>query len=103
VIAVFLDSNVLVSSLIGSAESPPVQLVDWLAGSSNRALMTGRCCIQEKDPCRQILLEHPECRRMLKHRRPAVGVLRGVEQPAAQLVDLVPRGRQQARLGDQLP
>jgi predicted nucleic acid-binding protein len=47
VIAVFLDSNVLISSLIGAAHSAPVVLVDWLAGNPAAALMTGRCCIQE--------------------------------------------------------
>lgn len=31
-IRVFLDSNVLISALVGSPESPPVVLVDWLAG-----------------------------------------------------------------------
>jgi predicted nucleic acid-binding protein len=47
VIAVFLDSNVLISALIGSSHSAPVVLVDWLAGSPAATLMTGRCCIQE--------------------------------------------------------
>ena len=46
-ISVFLDTNVLISSLIGSVDAPPVILVDWLAGSSNASLITGRCCIQE--------------------------------------------------------
>lgn len=46
-IAVFLDSNVLISALIGSAHSAPVVLVDWLASSPAAALITGRCCIQE--------------------------------------------------------
>ena len=46
-ITVFLDSNVLISALIGSAHSAPVVLVDWLAGSPAAALITGRCCIQE--------------------------------------------------------
>ena len=46
-ISVFLDSNVLISSLIGSVDAPPVIMVDWLAGSSNASLITGRCCIQE--------------------------------------------------------
>ena len=44
---VFLDSNVLLSSLIGSAHSPPTVLVDWLTGRENFTLATGRCCIQE--------------------------------------------------------
>jgi uncharacterized protein len=47
VIKVFLDSNILISALIGSAHSAPVVLVDWLASSSAAALMTGHCCIQE--------------------------------------------------------
>ena len=46
-ITVFLDSNVLISALIGSAHSAPVVLVDWLASSPAAALITGRCCIQE--------------------------------------------------------
>lgn len=46
-IIVFLDSNVLLSSLIGSAHSPPTVLVDWLAGRENIILTTGRCCVQE--------------------------------------------------------
>ena len=32
-ITIFLDSNVLISALIGSAHSAPVMLVDWLASS----------------------------------------------------------------------
>lgn len=44
---VFLDSNVLLSSLIGSAHSPPAVLVDWLTGRENFTLATGRCCILE--------------------------------------------------------
>ncbi|MBI5910091.1 MAG: PIN domain-containing protein [Betaproteobacteria bacterium] len=46
-ITVFLDSNVLISALIGSAHSAPVVLVNWLAGSPAAELITGRCCIQE--------------------------------------------------------
>ena len=46
-ITVFLDSNVLISALIGSAHSAPVVLVDWLASSPAAELITGRCCIQE--------------------------------------------------------
>lgn len=46
-IAVFLDSNVLISALIGSSHSAPAVLVDWLAGSHAATLVTGRCCIQE--------------------------------------------------------
>jgi predicted nucleic acid-binding protein len=47
VITVFLDSNILISALIGSAHSAPVVLADWLASSPAAALITGRCCIQE--------------------------------------------------------
>jgi predicted nucleic acid-binding protein len=47
VITVFLDSNILISALIGSARSAPAVLVDWLAGSRAATLITGRCCIQE--------------------------------------------------------
>ena len=46
-ITVFLDSNILISALIGSARSAPVVLVDWLADSRAATLITGRCCIQE--------------------------------------------------------
>ncbi len=46
-ITVFLNSNVLISALIGSAHSAPVVLVDWLASSPAAALITGRCCVQE--------------------------------------------------------
>ena len=46
-ITVFLDSNVLISALIGSAHSVPVVLVDWLASNPAATLVTGRCCIQE--------------------------------------------------------
>lgn len=46
-ITVFLDSNILISALIGPAHSAPVVLVDWLASSPAATLITGRCCIQE--------------------------------------------------------
>ena len=46
-ITVFLDSNILISALIGSTHSAPVVLVDWLASSRAATLITGRCCIQE--------------------------------------------------------
>ena len=46
-ITVFLDSNILISALIGSARSAPVVLVDWLADSRAATLIAGRCCIQE--------------------------------------------------------
>jgi predicted nucleic acid-binding protein len=56
VITVFLDSNVLISALIGSAHSAPVVLVDWLAGNPAVALITGRCCMQkvEKNLARKL-------------------------------------------------
>jgi predicted nucleic acid-binding protein len=47
VITVFLDSNILISALIGSTHSAPVVLVDWLASSRSATLVTGRCCFQE--------------------------------------------------------
>jgi predicted nucleic acid-binding protein len=47
VITVFLDSNILISALIGSTHSAPVVLVDWLAGDPAATLITGRCRIQE--------------------------------------------------------
>ncbi len=46
-IAVFLDSNILISALVGSQRSAPVVLLDWLAGNPHTVLMTGRCCVQE--------------------------------------------------------
>ena len=46
-IVVFLDSNVLISALIGSPQSAPVILVDWLAGNSSARLVTARCCVRE--------------------------------------------------------
>ena len=46
-ITVFLDSNVLISALIGSAHSAPVVLVDWPPTSRAATLISGRCCIQE--------------------------------------------------------
>ncbi|MSQ53538.1 MAG: PIN domain-containing protein [Betaproteobacteria bacterium] len=46
-IKVFLDSNVLISALIGSTRSTPVVLVDWLAGGNFAKLMTGSCCVEE--------------------------------------------------------
>lgn len=39
---VFLDSNVLISALIGSPESAPVILVDWLAGGQLGQLLTSK-------------------------------------------------------------
>ena len=48
-IIVFLDSNVLISALIGGPKAAPVVLVDWLAGDPGSALVTGRCCVQEVD------------------------------------------------------
>jgi predicted nucleic acid-binding protein len=47
VIRVFLDSNVLISALIGAAHSAPALLVDWLADNPDATLITGRCCVEE--------------------------------------------------------
>ena len=46
-IVIFLDSNVLLSSLIGATHSPPTVLVDWLTGRKDITFATGRCCVQE--------------------------------------------------------
>ena len=44
---VFLDSNVLISALIGEADSPPVVLVDWMGGGQLGAMLTGECNLRE--------------------------------------------------------
>lgn len=44
---VFLDSNVLISALIGEAGSPPAALVDWMCGGRLGVMLTGRCNLQE--------------------------------------------------------
>jgi predicted nucleic acid-binding protein len=61
VITTFLDSNVLISALIGSSHSAPVVLVDWLASSPAAELITCRCCIQEveKNLARKLPQAHP--------------------------------------------
>lgn len=59
-IAVFLDSNVLLSSLIGSLQSAPVLLMDWLAGSPSARLVTGQCCVQEVE--RNLARKLPQAR-----------------------------------------
>jgi predicted nucleic acid-binding protein len=61
VITVFLDSNILISALIGSAHSAPVVLVDWLASSRAATLITGRRCIQdvEKNLARKLPQAQP--------------------------------------------
>jgi predicted nucleic acid-binding protein len=46
-VRVFLDSNVLISSLIGSPESAPVVLVDWLASGQTGELLTSRHNVDE--------------------------------------------------------
>lgn len=44
---IFLDSNVLISALIGDPDSPPVILTDWLAGKGLGPLLTGKCNVEE--------------------------------------------------------
>jgi predicted nucleic acid-binding protein len=44
---VFLDSNVLISALAGSADSAPVVLLDWLAGGRLGPLLTSRWNVVE--------------------------------------------------------
>lgn len=44
---VFLDSNVLISALIGDADSAPVILVDWLTGGHLGPVLTSKCNIEE--------------------------------------------------------
>ncbi len=46
---VFLDSNVLISALIGDPGSPPVALVDWMAGGQLGVMLTGDCNLREID------------------------------------------------------
>ncbi len=44
---VFLDSNVLISALIGDPDSAPVILVDWLTGGHLGSALTGKCNVEE--------------------------------------------------------
>lgn len=44
---VFLDSNVLISALIGDADSAPVILVDWLTGGHLGPALTSKCNVAE--------------------------------------------------------
>ena len=44
---VFLDSNVLISALIGNPDSAPVILVDWLAGGQPGRMMTSAVNVAE--------------------------------------------------------
>lgn len=44
---VFLDSNVLISALIGEADSAPAILVDWMMNGQLGAMLTSRCNVQE--------------------------------------------------------
>lgn len=44
---VFLDSNVLISALIGDPDSAPVILVDWLTGGHLGPALTSRCNVEE--------------------------------------------------------
>lgn len=44
---IFLDSNVLISALIGDADSAPAILVDWLTGGHLGPALTSRCNVEE--------------------------------------------------------
>ncbi len=44
---VFLDSNVLISALIGDPDSAPVILVDWLTGGHLGPALTSKCNVDE--------------------------------------------------------
>lgn len=44
---IFLDSNVLISALIGAPDSAPVVLVDWLASGQPARLLTSRRNVAE--------------------------------------------------------
>ena len=44
---VFLDSNVLISALIGDADAAPVILVDWLTGGHLGPALTSKCNVEE--------------------------------------------------------
>lgn len=44
---IFLDSNVLISALIGDPDSTPVILVDWLTGGHLGPVLTSRCNVEE--------------------------------------------------------
>lgn len=44
---IFLDSNVLISALIGAPDSAPVILVDWLAGGRPGPMLTSRWNVVE--------------------------------------------------------
>lgn len=44
---VFMDSNVLISALIGGSDAPSVILVDWLAGGQPGQLMTSSMNVAE--------------------------------------------------------
>lgn len=54
---VFLDSNVLISALIGEAASPPVVLVDWMVGGRLGVMLTGECNLREVE--RNLLAKLP--------------------------------------------
>jgi predicted nucleic acid-binding protein len=53
---IFLDSNGLISALIGSPESAPVVLVDWLAtGQAGKILTSRRNLVEvERNLCRRL-------------------------------------------------
>lgn len=44
---VFLDSNVLISALIGDVDAAPVILVDWLTGEHLGPALTSKCNVEE--------------------------------------------------------
>ena len=44
---VFLDSNVLISALIGDPDSAPAILVDWLTGGHVGPALTSKCNVEE--------------------------------------------------------
>ena len=44
---IFLDSNVLISALIGDSEAAPVILVDWLTGGLLGPALTSKCNVDE--------------------------------------------------------
>lgn len=44
---IFLDSNVLISALIGDTDSAPVILVDWFTGGHLGPMLTSKCNVDE--------------------------------------------------------
>jgi len=62
---VFLDSNVLISALIGAADSAPVILVDWLASGRVGPMLTGSCNLKEVE--RNLARKLPQAIPVWKH------------------------------------